>query len=92
VENNAKVGRQLIEAGAEIVFMCADYCFNDGPFLPPRMFREFVTPYLTKIVASIHEAGGYCLLKLACSLNNGAQMYTSGRWMNYIGIMLQRNG
>ena len=61
VENSAKVGRQLIEAGAEIVFMCADYCFNDGPFLPPRRFREFVTPYLTKIVASIHEAGGYAV-------------------------------
>ncbi len=26
--------------------LCADYCFNTGPFLSPRRFAEFVTPYL----------------------------------------------
>ena len=26
--------------------MCADYCFNDGPFMSPAQFSEFVTPYL----------------------------------------------
>jgi uroporphyrinogen decarboxylase len=48
-------------AGAECFFMCADYCFNDGPFLSPSMFRTFVTPYLTKVVAAIHEAGAYAV-------------------------------
>ncbi len=28
-------GRTQIEAGAECLTMCADYCFNDGPFLSP---------------------------------------------------------
>ena len=29
--------------------LCADYCFNTGPFLSPRQFAEFVTPYLARI-------------------------------------------
>jgi len=51
----------LIEAGAEVVLMCSDYCFNDGPFLSPRMFAKFVTPFLAKQVAGIHAAGGYAV-------------------------------
>jgi len=50
-----------IQAGAEVILMCADYCFNDGPFLSPTMFRQFVTPYLTKVVTGIHEAGGFAV-------------------------------
>jgi uroporphyrinogen decarboxylase len=53
--------KRLLGAGAEIVFMCADYCFNDGPFLSPRMFAEFVTPYLTQLVQGIQAAGGYAI-------------------------------
>ena len=49
------------QAGAEVFFMCADYCFNDGPFLSPNMFRQFVTPYLAKVVAAIHEAGAFAV-------------------------------
>ncbi|NQT54253.1 hypothetical protein HQ576_19505, partial [bacterium] len=33
--DSAEVGKRLIAAGAEVVFMCADYCFNDGPWLSP---------------------------------------------------------
>lgn len=49
----------LRDAGADTCLMCADYCFNDGPFLSPRMFREFVTPYLTRLVAGLRELGLY---------------------------------
>ncbi len=62
----AELCRRLIGEGAEIVFMCADYCFNDGPFLSPRMFAEYVTPYLALIVQAIREAGGY-----ACKHTDG---------------------
>ena len=54
-----QAGLQLIAGGAEIVFMCADYCFNDGPFLSPRMFRQWVTPFLTRQVAAWKQAGAY---------------------------------
>jgi len=53
--------RKLVDVGVECFNMCADYCFNDGPFLSPRMFREFVTPYLAKVIASMREMGAYAV-------------------------------
>lgn len=50
--------QELMAAGAEVVLMCADYCFNDGPFLSPGMFAKFVTPFLKRQVQAIHAAGG----------------------------------
>jgi len=41
--------------------MCADYCFNDAPFLSPAMFDEFVTPYLTDVIAGYREMGFYAI-------------------------------
>jgi len=41
--------------------MCADYCLNDGPFLSPDMFAEFVTPYLTRLIAGFREMGLYAI-------------------------------
>ena len=55
----AEVGKRLIGAGAEVVFMCADYCFNDGPWLSPPMFRRFITPFLARNVAEFRKAGAY---------------------------------
>lgn len=54
-------GRRLVDAGAECLTMCADYCFNQGPFLSPPMFAEFVTPYLADVVASHRAAGAYVI-------------------------------
>lgn len=53
------MAKQMFDAGAEAFLMCSDYCFNDGPFLSPRMFREFVTPYLTRVIAAMREMGAY---------------------------------
>jgi uroporphyrinogen decarboxylase len=53
--------RQLIAGGAEIIFMCSDYCFNSGPYLSPRMFRKFVTPFLKRQVDAIHKAGAFAV-------------------------------
>jgi uroporphyrinogen decarboxylase len=41
--------------------LCADYCFNTGPFLSPAMFDEFVTPYLVRQVQALREMGFYYL-------------------------------
>jgi len=56
-----RTARSLRDAGAEIVFMCADYCFNTGPFLSPTMFAEFVTPILTEFVSGLHELGMFAV-------------------------------
>lgn len=53
--------RQLIDAGAEVVFMCADYCFNDRPFLSPEMFAKFVTPFLGQLVRAVKDAGAFAV-------------------------------
>jgi uroporphyrinogen decarboxylase len=41
--------------------LCADYCLNTGPFLSPRRFAEFVTPYLAKLIQGYREMGFYTI-------------------------------
>jgi uroporphyrinogen decarboxylase len=52
-------GAKQIEAGAEMLTMCADYCFNTQPFLSPRQFAEFVFPYLAETIAAHRRNGAY---------------------------------
>ena len=53
--------KRLFDAGIESFILCADYCYNSGPFLSPKMFREFITPYLAKIIDEIRKMGGYAI-------------------------------
>ena len=53
--------RRLFDAGCDGFILCSDYCFNKGPFISPTMFREFITPYLTRIIADIRAQGGYAI-------------------------------
>lgn len=55
------VVRKGIKAGAEVVMLGDDYAYNEGPFISPSHFREFVLPGLKKIVKEIHEMGAYCI-------------------------------
>ncbi len=41
--------------------LCADYCFNNGPFLSPAQFGEFVTPYLAQLIAGYRALGFYVI-------------------------------
>jgi uroporphyrinogen decarboxylase len=41
--------------------LCADYCYNTGPFLSPKMFGEFVTPYLARLTQAYREQGFYVI-------------------------------
>jgi len=61
IDNTLAATKPLRDAGAEVALMCADYCFNDGPFLSPKMFREFVTPYLATAVEGLREMGMYTI-------------------------------
>lgn len=45
------------DLGADFFMLCYDFGFNRGPFIAPEQFAEFVTPYLTEIVQSIHDMG-----------------------------------
>lgn len=41
--------------------LCADYCFNTGPFLGPQRFSEFVTPYLAQLTRAYRDLGFYVI-------------------------------
>ena len=41
--------------------LCTDYCFNNGPFLSPALFSEFVTPYLKKLIDGYRERGFFAI-------------------------------
>lgn len=64
-ERNAKDAiernKELIDAGFDSFILCSDYCFNQGPFLSPPMFREFIQPYLYKIIKETKSAGAYTI-------------------------------
>lgn len=59
--NAIEHNRRRLDAGFDGFILCSDYCFNQGPFLSPAMFREFVTPYLARITADIRAHGGYAI-------------------------------
>ncbi len=72
-ERYAKVG--LLDGFA----LCSDYCFNTGPFLSPRQFSEFVTPYLAKLIRGYRDLGFYTI------------KHTDGNIMPIIDQLIQAN-
>jgi uroporphyrinogen decarboxylase len=55
-------GQRLKDHGGLDGFaLCADYCFNTGPFLPPAWFDDFVTPYLHRLVRGYRDQGWYVI-------------------------------
>jgi uroporphyrinogen decarboxylase len=50
-------GKRLIDAGVEVITMCADYCFNDGPFLSPRQWDRFIGQFYYRQVAALKAYG-----------------------------------
>jgi uroporphyrinogen decarboxylase len=59
--------------------LCSDYCFNTGPFLSPSSFGEFVTPYLSKLIAGYRDMGFYTI------------KHTDGNIMPIIDQLVQAN-
>ncbi len=57
VEEAIVRGRAAVDHGVDVIWMCADYCFNDGPFLSPEMFARFVTPFLKRQIAAFRDLG-----------------------------------
>ena len=51
----------LMDHGLDGFILCSDYCFNQGPFMSPKMFSEFITPYLRDIIAAIRARGCYAI-------------------------------
>jgi uroporphyrinogen decarboxylase len=47
--------------GLDGLALCADYCFNTGPFLSPGQFGEFITPYLARLIQGYRDLGFYTI-------------------------------
>jgi uroporphyrinogen decarboxylase len=41
--------------------LCSDYCFNEGPFLPPAWFDRFITPHLHEVTRQYKRRGFYVI-------------------------------
>jgi uroporphyrinogen decarboxylase len=62
VERQLAVAERLRRAGGLDGFaLCADYCFNTGPFMSPTQFSEFVAPYLAKLIRAYRDMGFYAV-------------------------------
>lgn len=59
--------------------LCADYCFNTGPFLRPSQFAEFITPYLSQLIEAYRDMGFYTI------------KHTDGNIMPIIDQLVQAN-
>jgi len=61
VEGTAAQCQRMMDGGIDGFILCADYAFNDGPFLSPAMFAEFVTPYLAQLISEQRKMGAYTI-------------------------------
>jgi uroporphyrinogen decarboxylase len=64
-----ELAKRQVDAGADFICINSDYGYNMGPFISPKHFSEFVTPYLTEIVTAIHNLGVPAILHSDGNLN-----------------------
>ncbi len=57
VEQSLETAARHYRGVLDGIGMCADYCFNTGPFLGPDMFAEVVAPYLRTTCTGYREMG-----------------------------------
>ncbi|MFC1461496.1 uroporphyrinogen decarboxylase family protein [Verrucomicrobiota bacterium] len=60
-ERLERAERLLKHGGLDGFCMCADYCLNQGPFMSPVQFSEFVTPCLAKLIRGYRDMGFYAI-------------------------------
>jgi uroporphyrinogen decarboxylase len=58
LERGARLKRK---GGLDGFALCSDYCLNQGPFLSPGQFGEFVTPYLATLCQGYRDLGYYTI-------------------------------
>jgi len=54
-------GRALVDGGIDGFALCADYCFNQNPFMSPDWFAVFVTPYLARLCTEYRKMGAHVI-------------------------------
>jgi len=54
--------KHAVDVGADFFVLTYDFGYNDAPFVSLAHFSEFITPYLTELVQSIHDLGKKAIL------------------------------
>lgn len=62
VKESIELAKYQVDQGVDFICINSDYGYNQGPFISPKMFSEFVTPYLTEIVGKMHAFGTKAIL------------------------------
>lgn len=62
MKESIELAKRQVDQGVDFICINSDYGYNEGPFISPAMFSEFVTPYLTEIVHEMHELGTKAIL------------------------------
>ena len=57
-----ELAKRQVDQGVDFICINSDYGYNQGPFISPKKFAEFVTPYLAEIVSAIHDLGSKAIL------------------------------
>jgi len=66
---NNLLDEYFIRPGQDAVAWGQDFASNQGPFISPDMFREFVLPAIQSRVVNIHTKYGLPVMKHACGNN-----------------------
>ena len=61
-DDSIALAKVQVDNGVDFICINSDYGYNMGPFVSPRKFAEFVTPYLAEIVDAIHRLGVKAIL------------------------------
>ena len=61
VDYYCELYKLAIPAGADIVHLGDDYCDKNGPMMSPAQFEEIILPCDAAVVATIKNAGAYCI-------------------------------
>ncbi|MBN1863469.1 MAG: hypothetical protein JW808_01070 [Victivallales bacterium] len=59
LENANRWGQRCVDAGSELLILANDVAFNQGSFLSPPLFSEFITPYLRRHVERLKRLGAW---------------------------------
>ena len=63
-----ELAKRQVDQGVDFICINSDYGYNLGPFISPKKFAQFVTPFLAEIVDAIHKLGVKAILHSAGDL------------------------
>jgi uroporphyrinogen decarboxylase len=56
-EYSLELGKALLDTGAEFILIGDDLADNHGPFMSPKLYRDFIHPYYKDLVRSLKRRG-----------------------------------